>query len=173
MDRSQAEFEEWARARTPGLLRAAYLLTGEVHAAHDLVQDTLVRVADAWGRASREGRPDAYARRTMHRLSIDRWRRRRSRPTEVLTDQPGRGHAAPDGGGVERRLLLDEAIGRLTPRQRAVLVLRFYDDLTEVATAEVLGCSTSTVKSQTRVALARLRALAPDLLDDLRVEAGR
>lgn len=174
MDRGQLDFEEWARARSGALTRAAYLLTGDEHAAHDLVQDTLVRVADHWARAMREGRPDAYARTTMHRLAIDRWRHRRARVREVLTGdhvEPPPGTSADEHA--DHRVILDEAISRLTPRQRALLVLRYYEDLTEVATAEVLRCSPNTVKSQTRVALARLRALAPDLLDELRVEVGR
>jgi RNA polymerase sigma-70 factor (sigma-E family) len=172
VEEGRAGFEEWARSRSPGLLRAAWLLTGDRHAAEDLVQDALVRVADRWERVSRDGHPDAYVRTVLHRLSIDRWRRARARVAEVLTDRsPEPRSGAPDGR--DQRLLLEEALGRLTPRQRAVLVLRFYDDLTETATATVLRCSASTVKSQTRVALERLRVLAPDLLDELREEAGR
>jgi RNA polymerase sigma factor (sigma-70 family) len=99
----------------------------------------------------------------MHNLAIDSWRRRRVRPAEVLGTPPelaGRG----DAGDVERRVVLRDALARLTPRQRAVLSLRFYEDLTEVDTAALLGCSVSTVKSTARDALARLRAVAPDLL---------
>ncbi|MXG90038.1 SigE family RNA polymerase sigma factor [Nocardioides flavescens] len=160
-----AEFEQWVHARGAALARSAYLLTGDVHLAEDLVQDTLVRVASRWRRL--DDRPDGYARTVMHHLAVDRWRRRRSRPDEVLT------HAPPEAGGgdgadeADRRLLLRRALLQLTPRERAVVSLRFYEDLTEVETARVLGCSTSTVKSQTRVALARLRDVAPALLDDL------
>jgi DNA-directed RNA polymerase specialized sigma24 family protein len=92
----QREFEEWVRARTPALARSAFLLTGDVHLAEDLVQDTLVRIADHWHRLKREGSPDAYTRQVMHRLSIDRWRRRRARVHEVLH---GRSHPRGPGAG--------------------------------------------------------------------------
>jgi RNA polymerase sigma-70 factor (sigma-E family) len=159
------EFEAWVHARGGALARTAYLLTGDVQLAEDLLQETLARVADRWHRLSRSGSPDAYARRVMHHLSIDRWRRRQARPAEVLTDSHHElAWSGVDADAVERRLVLRDALARLTPKQRAVLSLRFYEDLTEVQTAEVLGVSTSTVKSQTRQALDRLRALAPDLL---------
>ena len=169
------DFEAWATARGRALARTAYLLTGDVHLAEDLVQETLARVADRWPRVVRRGEPDAYATRVLHNLAVDAWRRRRSRPPEVLghqsTDEPG--HRGPDPADVsDRRLLLRQALGRLTPKQRAVLVLRFYEDLTEVQAAAVLGCSTSTVKSQARQALSRLRDLAPELLADLAPSAG-
>ncbi|MFZ2015985.1 MAG: SigE family RNA polymerase sigma factor [Nocardioides sp.] len=163
------DFEAWVAARGGALARTAYLLTGDVHLAEDLVQDTLARMADKWRAVSRSGSPDAYARTVMHHLAIDRWRRRRVRPTEVLTDRhPELGGEGPD---VERRLVLRDALARLTPKQRAVLSLRFYDDLTEAQTAAVLGCSVSTVKSQSRAALERLRVLAPDLLTTFAEEA--
>lgn len=169
MGEEQAEFEAWVHARSAALARTAYLLTGDVHLAEDLVQDALARVAQHWSRVRRQGEPDAYARVVLHRLSVDRWRRRSARPPEVFTDvHPELGS---DPADVERRLLLREALSRLTPKQRAVLSLRFYDDLTEARTAEVLGCSVNTVKSQTRQALQRLRDLAPDLLETLAEEA--
>ncbi len=158
------DFEAWVHARGGALARTAYLLTGDVHLAEDLVQDTLARVAQHWRKVSRSDSPDAYARRVMHNLAIDRWRRRSVRPREVGDIHPEVGQSGPD---VERRLVLRDALLRLTPKQRAVLSLRFYDDLTEVQTAAVLGCSPNTVKSQTRAALERLRALAPDLLGEL------
>jgi RNA polymerase sigma-70 factor (sigma-E family) len=154
------DFEAWVHARSGALARTAYLLTGDVHLAEDLVQDTLARVADHWRRVGHQ--PDAYSRRVMHNLAIDRWRRRSVRPPEVVTDRhPELGHDGPD---VERRMVLRDALARLTPKQRAVLSLRFYEDLTEVQAAAVLGISVSTVKSQTRAALSSLRRLAPDLL---------
>lgn len=159
------DFEAWVQARAGALARSAYLLTGDAHLAEDLVQDTLARVAEHWRRVSRSGSPDAYARQVMHHLAVDRWRRRKVRPPEVL------GAALPEATGhgydVERRVLLREALLGLTPRQRAMVSLRFYEDLTEVQTAAVLGCSVSTVKSTTRDALRRLREHAPDLLEAL------
>lgn len=163
------DFEDWAHARAGMLSRSAYLLTGDRHRAEDLVQETLTRVAGRWRSLRHDGVPDAYARTVMHRLAIDAWRRRRVRPPEVDGEYPELGTLGPD---LERRLLVRAALMRLTVRQRAVLVLRFFEDLTEVQTAEVMGCSANTVKSQTRHALGRLRQLAPDLLNDL-VEDGR
>lgn len=163
------DFEEWVRARAGVMSRSAYLLAGDPGRAEDLVQETLTRVAGRWPKISSSGTPDAYARTVMHRLAIDSWRRRRVRPPEVEGEHPELGVSGPD---VERRLVVRAALMRLTVRQRAVLVLRFFDDLTEVQAAEILGCSSNTVKSQTRYALERLRQLAPDLLHDL-VEDGR
>ncbi|WP_307827964.1 SigE family RNA polymerase sigma factor [Nocardioides sp. SYSU D00038] len=158
------EFESWVRARQAALARSAYLLTGDLHLAEDLLQETLARVAARWHRLDRSRPPSAYASTVMHRLAIDAWRRRRVRPAEVLSDQHPElgGH----GADVERRLVLRDALARLTPKQRAVLSLRFYEDLTEVQTADVLGISVSTVKTTARDALTRLRAVAPDLLAD-------
>jgi RNA polymerase sigma-70 factor (sigma-E family) len=167
VEEHEREFEEWVRARTPTLARSAFLLTGDVHGAEDLVQDTLVRIADHWHKLHRTGSPDAYARQVMHRLSIDRWRRRRVRVQEVAHDEAGLAAGVAVTGPDEAagdRILVGQALGRLTPKQRAVLMLRFHQDLSERETAEVLGCSISTVKSQTRVALARIRELAPDIL---------
>lgn len=169
MSTERADFEAWVRARSASLARTAYLLTGDVHLAEDLVQDALARVAQHWQRVRREGEPDAYVRVVLHRLAVDRWRRRSVRPAEVLSaTHPELGSQPAD---VERRLVLRDALARLTPKQRAVLSLRFYEDLTEVRTAEVLGCTVSTVKSQTRQALQRIRDLAPDLLDALSEES--
>lgn len=167
MDRGVEDFEAWVQARAASLGRTAYLLTGDAHLAEDLVQDTLVRVADHWRRVTRAGTPDAYARQVMHHLAIDRWRRRRTRPPEALGAESPERHRGDDDGDVERRVVLREALRRLTPRQRAMVSLRFYEDLTEVQTAAALGCSVSTVKSTTRDALRRLREHAPDLLEAL------
>jgi RNA polymerase sigma-70 factor (sigma-E family) len=162
------DFEAWADARAAGLARSALLLTGDVHLAEDLVQETLVRVAQHWSRLIRRGDPDGYAHRVLHNVAIDAWRRKGRRPTEVDGIHSAEATASmlrvDDGGSTDRRLLMREALGRLTPKQRAVLVLRFYEDFTEIQTASVLGCSPNTVKSQTRQALARLRQLAPELL---------
>jgi RNA polymerase sigma-70 factor (sigma-E family) len=158
------EFELWVQARGGALARSAYLLTGDAHLAEDLLQETLARVAQKWRKVIREGSPDAYARRVMHNLAVDAWRRRRSRPPELLAATPPELVGRGDATDVERRVVLRDALARLTPRQRAVLSLRFYEDLTEVEVAAVLGCSVSTVKSTARDALARLRAVAPDQL---------
>jgi RNA polymerase sigma-70 factor (sigma-E family) len=156
------EFELWVHARGAALARSAYLVTGDAHLAEDLLQETLTRVAQKWRKVGDS--PDAYARRVMHNLAVDSWRRRRVRPAEALGATPPELAGRGDAVDVERRVVLRDALARLTPRQRAVLSLRFYEDLTEVETATVLGCSVSTVKSTARDALSRLRAVAPDLL---------
>lgn len=154
-------FEAYVRERWPALLRTAALLTGDAHAAEDLVQESLVRAARHWHRVD-PGAVDAYVRRVMYTRSIDiwRWRRHQPDPVDSATHEAAR---SDDSDDVATRLTLVEALSRLTPKQRAVLVARFYEDRTEVETARVLGCSVSTVKSQTRHALERLRVLAPEL----------
>lgn len=159
-------FDAYVRDRWQPLLRTAALLTGDSHAAEDLVQESLVRAARHWHRVD-PGAIDAYVRRVMYTRSVDAWRWRRHQPDPVDTSGPdhdNRTAAQRDGtDALATRLTLLDALSRLTPRQRAVLVARFYEDRSEVETARVLGCSVNTVKSQTRHALRRLRALAPEL----------
>ncbi|NUW31461.1 SigE family RNA polymerase sigma factor [Nonomuraea sp. SMC257] len=158
MDRYDG-FREFVLARQQALMRSAYLLTGDAHLAEDLMQSVLLKVAGHWPRLVRSGAPEAYTRKAMVNQYIS-WRRRRQ--AEVSTaDPPEHGHAH-DNATVDR-IVLREALARLTPRQRAVIVLRFYEDLSERQTAEILGCSLGTVKSQTHHALGRLRVLAPEL----------
>ncbi len=155
-------FREFVRARIGPLSRVAYLLTGEHHAAQDLLQGALIKVALRWRRLAAEGHPEAYLRRVLYHEHISAWRRRVRHPevsAAVLPERPG----VDEAGLVERRLLLRQALARLTRKQRAVLVLRFFEDLSEADTAEALGCSVGTVKSQTAYALSRLRVLAPEL----------
>jgi RNA polymerase sigma-70 factor (sigma-E family) len=159
MDRG-VELREFVSARGAALSRAAYLLTGDHQAAEDLVQDTYVVLVRRWQKSGMVD-PEAYVRRILYSRFVDGWRRRR------LVELPSA--APPDTAGVDEagaatdRLTLEAALRRLTPRQRAVVVLRFYEDLTEVQAADALGVTTSTVKSQTRVALQRLRELVPDV----------
>ena len=158
MDRDEVLYD-FVSARGAALSRAAFLLTGDVQAAEDLVQETYVVLVRRWRRID-FANPDPYVRRIMYSRFVDGWRRRRLR--ELLTATPLEvGVRADESAGSVDRLVLREALMRLTPGQRAVVVLRFYEDLTEVQAAEVLGVSVSTVKSQTRVALQRLRAVAP------------
>jgi RNA polymerase sigma-70 factor (sigma-E family) len=157
-------FDAYVRERWVPLLRTATLLTGDRHAAEDLVQETLVRAAQHWARVE-PATADAYVRRILYTRSVDAWRWRRHQPDPVdVAAHPEPAGALTDApDAVAARLTLAEALARLTPRQRAVLVARFYEDRTEVDAARVLGCSVSTVKSQTRHALERLRVLAPEL----------
>ena len=151
MSAAEASFEEFVGARRAALLRTAYLLTGSTDDAEDLVQVALINAVPKWGRIA--DNPEPYVRRILARESVSRWRGRRWR--EVHTDvipEPG---ATSDG--VDDRLALQSALAALAPRQRAVIVLRYYEDLTERETAEALGISVGTVKSQARDALARLR----------------
>lgn len=161
MDRYEG-FPEFVLARGPALCRTAYLLCGDHATAEDLVQSALVRTAERWPSVVAGGNPEGYVRRAMVNEHISRWRRfgRRERLVAELPDRP----AAADG--TVDRLHLLAAIGRLAPRQRAVIVLRFYEDLSETETAVILECSVGTVKRQTHDALARLRQLVPVAIDE-------
>ena len=105
------EFELWVHARGGALARSAYLLTGDAHLAEDLLQETLARVAQKWRKVGDS--PDAYARRVMHNLAIDSWRRRRARPAEVLGAAPPELAGRGDATDVERRVVLRDALARL------------------------------------------------------------
>ena len=146
-------FSEFVATRQRGLLRAAWLLTGDWAAAEDLVQTALVRAWPHWRRLTDEAAAEAYVRRVMLNsyLSARRRRWRGETPTAALPERP-----APESDADLRGALVD-AVRRLPRRQRAVVVLRFFDDLTEAQAASVLGCSVGTVKSQTSKALAGLR----------------
>ena len=148
-----AGFEQFVVARRDALLRTAYLLTGDHHDAEDLVQSALIKVVPKWARIN--DRPEPYVRQVLARESVNRWRRRRWR--EVTTD------AVPESMHHDStdRIALLEDLRKLSPRQRAVLVLRYFDDLTEADTAAALGISVGTVKSHARGALARLRNELP------------
>lgn len=150
-------FTEWAVGRQRLLLRSAYLLTGDAHRAEDLVQEALTKVAMRWARLA-DGNPTAYALTIITRDNISWWRRRREVPGETSDGAARREEP-------EIALVVQRALQRLTVAQRRVVVLRHFDDLTERETAEILGVSIGTVKSQNAAALARLRDGAPELLD--------
>lgn len=159
-------FRRFVVARRPALLRTAWLLTGDAHAAEDLVQVALERLARHWRRVNAAGDPEAYARRALHNAHISAWRRTRSRVRELVGHEPVERPERDRVRDVDTSVVLRQALARLTPRQRAVLVLRYFDDLTEPQVASLMGTSVGTVKSQVRHALRRLRELAPEL-DDL------
>ena len=159
MDRD-ASFQAFVDAHQRPLTRLAYLLTGEVHLAEDLVQSVLVRMIGRWAKLDHIDNLDAYARKTMVNQYIS-WRRRRGSGEVPSAEPPDRAYSSEDSAIL--RIVLRQALMRLTPKQRAVLVLRFYEDRTERDVADLLGCSVGTVKSQAHHALARLRALAPEL----------
>ncbi|GAB3673350.1 SigE family RNA polymerase sigma factor [Angustibacter aerolatus] len=151
-----AAFEEFVRARGDALHRTAYLLVGEHALAEDLVQTALARSWPAWGRI--HSSPEAYVRRAMVTTYCSWWRRRWNgeQPTEQLPDT-GRTTQHDLGHEVADRLWVQAALAQLPRRQRAVLVLRYLDDLTEQQTAAALGVTVGTVKSQASKALRRLR----------------
>ena len=152
-------FTAWAVVHRPRLLRTAAFLTGDSGRAEDLVQEALTKVAQRWPRL-RHDHPEAYARQILVRDNVSWWRRNR---WEVVSDRPHPGRTPSGDSGVERRVVLHDALARLTDRQRAVLVLRYFDDLTEADIAHALGVSPGTVKSTAHLALRRLRELAPEL----------
>ena len=159
-----ADFEGWMAARQHRLLRTAYLLTGDVHAAEDLTQTTLAKVYLAWDRVSAAQSVDAYARKIMVNEHTSMWRRL-WRHREVVSDTSE--HDVPvsareyDGVGAA----LWGAVTALPERQRAVVVLRYYEQLSEKEAAEALGVSLGTVKSQASRALATLRTRLGDRTD--------
>ncbi|HSE08646.1 MAG TPA: SigE family RNA polymerase sigma factor [Nocardioidaceae bacterium] len=164
----EAAFHDFVVARLSAFSRTAYLLTGDHHLAEDLVQTALFKTAKAWHRI--EGSPEAYVRRILYTQNVSWWRSRRQvleRPLEAYDDR------ASDAEDHELRMSLTQALAQLTAKQRTVLVLRYYEDLTEAETARVLGIGVGTVKSQSRQALARLRVVAPHLGELIRTEASR
>ncbi|MGW1030245.1 SigE family RNA polymerase sigma factor [Streptomyces sp. NPDC002577] len=152
----EAEFQDFVRARWSRLVRTAYLLTGDVHHAEDLTQTALAKAYRSWRRVSRSDSPEAYVRRMLVSCNSDRFRKRRV--TEALTAAPpevaGRDEAV---SWADERSALLAALAELPPRQRAVVVMRYWEDLSEAEVAEVLGCSPGTVKSQASKGLAKLR----------------
>lgn len=151
----EEEFREFVVARSAALLRTAYLLAGDWASAEDLLQTALTKTYLAWKRLGEIGAVEPYARRVLVNTATSWWRRRwhGERPTEVLPER-----AVPDDldARLERDLLWRH-IRALPARQRAVLVLRYYEDLSEAQTAELLGVSVGTVKSQCARALTTLR----------------
>jgi RNA polymerase sigma-70 factor (sigma-E family) len=161
------EFDEFVRSRSTSLLRAAYLLTGDQHLAEDLVQSALARTHRSWKTLHRSGNAEAYTRKVMYHLQVSWWRRGKvaeSMPGEI--PEPRSSGASGDvADGLAMRLTLRQALARLTPKQRAVLVLRFYEDRSEAEAAAILELNIGTIKSQTVKALNRLRVVAPELAE--------
>lgn len=153
MPNSFEGLEQLVAERGNALLATAVLLAGGRAAGEDLLQTALERMMRYWHRI--EGDREAYLRRTLYHLSIDQWRlRRRRREVPLDMEPPGRPDATET---IQLRRALIEALGKLPPKQRAVLVLRYWEQLTESEAAKVLGCSLGTVKSSASRGLARLR----------------
>ena len=159
---SEREFLDFVRARSHALFRVAFALTGHQQAAEDLLQSALAKTAIRWRWI--EGAPEAYVRKALYHEHVSWWRRRSS--TEVpVAAIPDRADGRDVSHDAVLRLSVIQALLRLGRRQRAVLVLRFLEDLSEAEVARIMGCSPGTVASQTSRALARLRQLAPELRD--------
>jgi RNA polymerase sigma-70 factor (sigma-E family) len=156
---STEEFTEFARAASPRLLRTAFLLCGNWHTAEDLAQAALARVFASWWRITQPDAAFSYASRTMVNLYVTEKRTKRS--TEVITDMlPERPSADPDG--IEQRIVVLNALATLPPKARVVVVMRYWADMSVEQVADLLGCSTGTVKSQSARALGKLRDALAD-----------
>jgi RNA polymerase sigma-70 factor (sigma-E family) len=168
----QAEFERFVAEAADGLLRTAYLVVRDLPVAEDLVQECLFRVARRWPRVRTMEHPTAYARKILVNLMLDGAKGRRRNGAELdIAD----GRAVEDAhdeaaarafGAIDTTTELNDALGELAPRQRATLVLRYFEDLSEAQVAEAMGCSVGTVKSTTFRALERLRQVLALRSDD-------
>ena len=169
-ERTAHAFAEYFNARRDAVRRTAYLLCGDWHWAEDLTQVAFVRLAAAWDRVRDPLALDAFVRTCLVRAYLAETRRAWRRRERAAPDTPEPG-AADDTARVDGRLAFVQALRQVPPRQRAVLVCRFYQDLDVAQTAEVLGCSVGTVKSQTARGLATLRSLleadAPHVVVDV------
>jgi RNA polymerase sigma-70 factor (sigma-E family) len=169
----EAEFSDFVAARSHSLFRTALALTGHRQQAEDLLQTVLIKGARHWPRI-RSGAPEAYLRTALYRQRTSWWRSLRRRPevaTDTVPETAVTGDATAD---VDLHLALRQALARLAPKHRAVLVLRYFEDRPDAEIAEILGCAESTVRSQAVRALARLRQLAPELtLDATKEDASR
>jgi RNA polymerase sigma-70 factor (sigma-E family) len=155
-DGSEQEYVDYVTARIPALRRLAYLLAGDEHRADDLVQQTITTLYVKWQRASAVSHLDGYVRTMLVRTFLDERRLAWAR-VRLLRETP---EPPPVGdGGIEDRQVVRAALAQVPRRQQAVLVLRFFDDLSVEEVAGILGCSTGTVKSQTSRGLATLRRL--------------
>lgn len=164
---AREEFRDYVAARSPALLRTAYLLTGNRADAEDLLQTSLAKTYLSWDRIRDRGALDGYVRRTLVTTQTSFWRRKKPEALyDEVPDLPGRDATAD----TDLHDALWTALARLSRKQRAAVVLRYYEDLTEADTAEVLGVSVGTVKSTVSRALATLRdddALRDDPRADL------
>ena len=154
-------FEEFVQACSPRLFRTALLLAGQDRAAaEDLLQLALERAYRHWARVCRSGDPERYVQRILVNASNDRWRQAARRPERPLRPGDADPLAQDQSDAVAERDFLMRALAALPPRQRTVLVLRYFNDLSEAEIADALGCSVGTVKSHVSRGLARLRAIA-------------
>jgi RNA polymerase sigma-70 factor (sigma-E family) len=169
-DAASTEFAEFVEARWATLYRTAYLLLGDHAGAEDLVQSALAKAYTSWHRIRDAELPDAYVRRIVVTTALSWWRRKswgREQPTDALPETSIDGPA----DGLAQREWIWAEVRRLPSRQRAVVVLRYYEDLSEQQIADTIGCSPGTVKSQAHAALATLRRrlgdeIVPSLMEE-------
>jgi RNA polymerase sigma-70 factor (sigma-E family) len=154
-EEQQLSLEQFVAERGDRLLRTAALLTGSRADGEDLLQSALERLLRNWRRI--DGDPESYVRRTLYNLATDGWRRQRVWRRKAVLFEPA--PAVDPGTAVDLRDAVVRVLAQLPPRQRAVLVLRYFEQLSEAETAETLGCSVGTVKSATARGLARLREI--------------
>jgi RNA polymerase sigma-70 factor (sigma-E family) len=162
--RDSAAFAEFVSVRSGALYRAAYLMVGEHALAEDLLQEALTKTYVAWPRLRDINNAEAYTRKAITTTAISWWRRKSWKNEKPRDDVPDLGHEAQSEQVAQRDWLWQE-LQSLAPKQRAAIVLRYYEDLTEAQTAEALGVSVGTVKSQVSDGLKRLRSiLGPDVV---------
>lgn len=152
----QRVFTDFVATRSDSLIRLAYVLTGDQHSAEDLLQSALAKTADRW-RGIR-GDPEAYVRRVMYHEQVGRWRSPRW-GRERVVETPPEAAESDRTARVDERITLEQALRRLPARKRAVLVLRYFEDLPESEVARIMGCSIGTVRSQTHRAIKHLREI--------------
>ncbi|MGW7682903.1 SigE family RNA polymerase sigma factor [Kribbella sp. NPDC054772] len=157
MSDRDAAFEAYFAARSDAMRGTAYLLCGDWHRAEDLVQQTFTKIYLAWRRIQRHEVMDSYTRQTLVRTFLSERRRGWFRHESVGSSETER--VTPSSGLADERLVLLEALAKVPPRQRAVLVLRYWEDLSVEQTAALLDCSAGNVKSQAARGLATLRGL--------------
>jgi RNA polymerase sigma-70 factor (sigma-E family) len=150
-------FDDFARARMPELLRLGHALTGDAYAAADLVQDALERTMLAWGRVENQDDPEGYVRRIMVNRNISIWRRHHRETLVLDTPEHQRRANSRATEPIRRDLALWDRVRALPPRQRTVIVLRYYEDMSDAQIAATMGSAIGTVKSQGSRALAMLR----------------
>ncbi|MER5950999.1 SigE family RNA polymerase sigma factor [Streptomyces sp. NPDC001904] len=160
-DQGAESFREFVAGRSSALLKTAVLLSGgDRHAGEDLLQNALIKVAGRWNRVED---PEAYVRQVLYRQQIGRWRLKWPKREVSYGEVPDSAGGEGSTSSAELRVVVAEALGRLTARQRSVLVLRYFEDLPEADVARLLGCSVGTVRSTTHRSLAKLRGLVPEL----------
>jgi RNA polymerase sigma-70 factor (sigma-E family) len=162
---AKRQFSDYFAVRRDVVRRTAYLLCGDWHWADDLAQDAFIRLASSWDKVRDQQALDAFVRTCLIRAYLSEtsrvWRRRE----RIVADPPEVANGHDDAESSVRRIVFARALKQLPPRQRVTLICRFYQGLDVAETAEVMNCSTGTVKSQTARGLAALRALLGDAVD--------